>query len=485
MNTRKILLTSSLLTTMITSAYSQWTVSSLHPSLTASSFGYGGSGINQVGESKVSGVFHASLWSGNAGSWVDLNPLTASRSSAYSTFEGSHVGEVVVSGVRRAYLWNGNISTGVDLHPAGASESVAYGVSGSNQVGGARISGILRAKLWSGSVASSVDLHPAVSTESLIYGSSGANQVGYARVGGILHASLWSGNVGSWVDLHPTQVVSASHSTANGVSGGKQVGSVTLGGEKRASLWSNTPASWVNLNPVTSSASEAFGVLGNVQVGYIVIGGREHACLWTGSAASVVDLHATVTPGYQDSTAKSISKDSANYIISGYGYRLLTSRYEALSWTQPIRKITGNLALLDTAGTGDPGTETINWTLTSGANTFSGSVIVNHFGGGTYSIDIPIGAANGTYDLRFKGGTFLSSTYPLNLNGTNLSQSVSLRNGDIDQDGYVGFDDFDILSANFGNAGNNAPGSADLDNDSFVGFDDFDILSANFGLSDE
>jgi len=54
--------------------------------------------------------------------------------------------------------------------------------------------------------------------------------------------------------------------------------------------------------------------------------------------------------------------------------------------------------------------------------------------------------------------------------------------GDITRDDFVGFDDFDVLSAAF----NSSPGDpnwkahADINFDGFVGFDDFDILSANF-----
>lgn len=56
--------------------------------------------------------------------------------------------------------------------------------------------------------------------------------------------------------------------------------------------------------------------------------------------------------------------------------------------------------------------------------------------------------------------------------------------GDIDLDGAVGFSDFLILSANFGNSPADAS-QGDLDGDKSVGFSDFLLLSANFGAKQE
>ena len=61
-----------------------------------------------------------------------------------------------------------------------------------------------------------------------------------------------------------------------------------------------------------------------------------------------------------------------------------------------------------------------------------------------------------------------------------LGETVSLQ-GDIDGDGSVGFPDFLILSANFGQAGTAAQG--DIDGDGSIGFPDFLLLSGNFGQS--
>lgn len=53
--------------------------------------------------------------------------------------------------------------------------------------------------------------------------------------------------------------------------------------------------------------------------------------------------------------------------------------------------------------------------------------------------------------------------------------------GDLDGDGAVGFADFLILSANFGQTSDVDPIFGDIDGDGTVGFTDFLILSANFG----
>ena len=55
--------------------------------------------------------------------------------------------------------------------------------------------------------------------------------------------------------------------------------------------------------------------------------------------------------------------------------------------------------------------------------------------------------------------------------------------GDIDGDGSVGFADFLILSAAFGQNADPAGSGADIDKDGTVGFADFLILSANFGTA--
>ena len=146
-------------------------------------------------------MLRASLWSGTADSWVDLNPAGSTQCEANAISGGQQVGYARVGGVFRASLWSGTAASWVDLNPAGATRSLAFAVSGGQQAGDAMVGGVLRASLWSGSAASWVDLHPAGSTQSQALAASGGQQVGYAIVGGVGRASLWSGTADSWVDL--------------------------------------------------------------------------------------------------------------------------------------------------------------------------------------------------------------------------------------------------------------------------------------------
>jgi hypothetical protein len=143
--------------------------------------------------------------------------------------------------------------------------------------------------------------------------------------------------------------------------------------------------------------------------------------------------------------------------------------------------ISGNLTLENTGDDGAAGTESIGWTLSNGTNTYTGSVSVDDFGGGAYTLNVPAAAPNGSYTLVFKGGSFLGKTLNVTLTGASLTgQNATLKNGDIDQDGEVGPSDFEAVVAQFG-----GPGDADVDNDGEVGPSDFETIVANFGLGDE
>ena len=92
------------------SAFAGWTVVSLHPAGAIESKAYGVSGGQQVGYATISGYYeHASLWSGTAASWVDLEALLPAgvynRSEAFSVDVSS--GETRVAG------WARHIETSV------------------------------------------------------------------------------------------------------------------------------------------------------------------------------------------------------------------------------------------------------------------------------------------------------------------------------------------------------------------------------------
>jgi len=82
-----------------------WTVVNLHPSWWDHSYGYGVAGGQQVGvvaEYPFTGT-HAALWSGSAGSFVDLHPSEWYLSSAaYGVGDGQQVGSALLDIYYRA-----------------------------------------------------------------------------------------------------------------------------------------------------------------------------------------------------------------------------------------------------------------------------------------------------------------------------------------------------------------------------------------------
>lgn len=70
-----------------TDSWTSWTAQSLQPASATSSQAVATTGTEQVGYAVIGGTEHASLWSGTAGSWVDLHPfltdLGATRSKAW------------------------------------------------------------------------------------------------------------------------------------------------------------------------------------------------------------------------------------------------------------------------------------------------------------------------------------------------------------------------------------------------------------------
>src|SRR5207302_1700490 len=123
----------------------------LNPSSTSTSVAYGVDGNQQVGS--VTPVLgrdhgHASLWTGTAASWVDLEPAPAPGvfdivvSVANAVQGGQQVGtityNVVGSLVDHAGYWSGTAKSWVDLHPDHRNvfgESRANAVFGGYQVG--------------------------------------------------------------------------------------------------------------------------------------------------------------------------------------------------------------------------------------------------------------------------------------------------------------------------------------------------------------
>lgn len=281
------------------------------------SMAQGAWGGQQVGQAEVEGVFHASLWSGTADSWVDLGPrddgvMYISRANAVAA--GQQVGYYADS----AALWTGSASSRINLHPGGVygyAGSEAFGVADGQQVGYAKVrkTGNIHAGFWMGTAASWVDLNPLGYESSVALAVSEGEEAGCATLSGyITHAGFWNGSSSSWVDLNPD---GATQSIARGVSKGQQVGEASMAdGSQAAVLWNGNANSWVNLSPAGSRWAGANAIDDGLVVGYA--NGR--AALWTGSADSIVDLGSFLPTEYKGSQATGVYHDANNIFVVGW-----------------------------------------------------------------------------------------------------------------------------------------------------------------------
>jgi len=251
----------------------------------------GADGVRQVGYGAVgsgSTMWHALLWSGTAGSVVDLNPAPSS----------------------------------------GMTYSEAVAVSGNEQVGRGFPDPITteHAMLWHGTAASYVDLNPTNLQNvvaSIAVATDGVHQAGYGEYNFLFnnsHAMLWSGSANSAVDLNPNGY---AFSQAYGVHGSQQVGRGGFdlsGADAHALLWNGTPDSVVDLNPAALgfTYSEAISTNGVNQVGRAYSDSLGyHAIAWSGTSSSAIDLQALLPaiPGIAWSTSAAGYIDPAGNIF--------------------------------------------------------------------------------------------------------------------------------------------------------------------------
>lgn len=373
----------------------QWTVINLHPTGMAESSARGVSGGQQVGYATVDFFSRdAVLWSGTAGSWLNLTPAGAEDSEVLAVNVGQQAGVAYLgpSGFdAHAGYWTGSAASWVDLHPAWAETSYAYGTDGVRQVGHTTIFGKEKACMWSGTAASYVSLSPNDNWLSSARAAADGRQVGFVGVDGSQHASLWSGTAASFVDLHPS---GAFMSWASGIGGGQQVGTVHLGGVYRASLWSGSATSWVDLTPTGATSSGALDVADGFQVGQAEVGGATHASLWNGTAASWVDLHRLLPSSFGGSVANGIWRDAHFTYVVGFGFNNTTGRQEAIMWRAPRPP-----ALLVRSANPSNGVPMTVWTtdifgLRNGSTSFNR--IYNE--GTTASVTAPLSVGNQLFD---------------------------------------------------------------------------------------
>ena len=196
---------------------------SLHPpGLGGRSVVYATTGSQQVGV--VNG--RAALWAGTPESLVNLHPAGALSSAAYALSNDRQGGWITIRVVKEepdpfdddvtdhAGIWSGTAGSWIDLHPGPTdtySGSAIFAMTDTKQ-GGYTFEYISdvgfrsRAALWSGTVSSWVDLTPHSWEDSAVVDMTGELQAGYAgdSEGYSKRAGLWAGTRESWFDLHST-----------------------------------------------------------------------------------------------------------------------------------------------------------------------------------------------------------------------------------------------------------------------------------------
>lgn len=330
-------------------AQAQYTVEILHYARWPQSGCFGANSGQQVG---LAGnyFFRAILWRGAGEPHVDLHNQSWYGSVALATDGTRQVGHrtIGVPGVQRVYatIWSGTAQSWVNLNPPGNEISVAHGIAGDVQVGFVKplsSQSFTYAVLWRNTAESMVWLHPPGTDHSEAFATDGNQHVGYVYDSYEHKAALWEGTGARYIRLHP---LGYGSSEAHGVANGQQVGYAALDGSGHAALWYGSTASFVDLNPDSVDqnwGSRAYATNGSVQVGMAgswPAGVHVHAAAWRGSSESYVNLHQFLPSDYQGylvgahSEARGID---AQGVIVGWARHLPTNTNHAVIW-RPIRR---------------------------------------------------------------------------------------------------------------------------------------------------
>jgi hypothetical protein len=344
-----------LATAVPASAQFSWTVTNLNPAFSFSS----ARGVNATQQGGAAQNM-AALWSGSAGSMINLNPTGASSSSVWAISGAQQVGGGVFSNVVQAGLWTGTAESYVSLHPNSSSGSSAFATTGSQQAGNVAFSGVGHAAVWSGTAESFTDLHPSGYYASSISAMTSSQQGGYvtSSAGFGYNAAIWSGTASSVVNLHPSGYVRSEVLAMSGTQQGGYIVAVDGGfwlNNANAALWSGTAGSFVNLNPSGASTSAIYTMIDGYQFGWANFGASpntNHAGMWSGTADSFIDLHSTLTAGFGTSFDYSqihgaYSDGSTLYLVgeTDVGAFMMTSPISAIPEPTTYALLGGLLAL--------------------------------------------------------------------------------------------------------------------------------------------
>jgi hypothetical protein len=325
-------------------ASAQWTVT-LYPGVNGRSTTFNALSQTQAAgtSSEVQTLGGAAVWSLGAATSTILNPPSHYTSKVLAIEANQQVGIVTFgqyADINHAALWSGTAGSWVDLHPADAYESAAHAVYNGVQGGYRSITGASRrATLWTGSADSLVDIHPPAAYSSRISAMCEGQQAGsvelFAYGEGMPIAAICAGTPQSWTLIGPAD--GYSRSEALGCHAGQQVGYIRFivpqGAPKFAAMWSGTPESRVWLGPTGSNASYATAVHSGWQAGVATFTFADHAGIWHGTADSWEDLHAQLPPGFTTSAANAIRVTSTSITVAGFAFSAAIGE-RAVIWTK-------------------------------------------------------------------------------------------------------------------------------------------------------
>lgn len=258
---------------------------------------------------------------------------------------------------------------------------------------------------------------------------------------------------------------------------------VALGGYNADCLWRSTNGgtTWtqrVGTAPYNLPAAPAYGVAvhpNNSNRLYVgtevgVYSSADGGATWTTSEEGPANVCVEEVVFMHNSTSK--------LLIGTYGRGAFTAEVP-----NPAAFVSGTVTLEGQLAAAVAGTKVTLDLRTPGTTTVIKTVALTLDAAGAYYLDPQV--QTGTYDLAFKGSHWLRKIVPNVTLGTSVNNvaTVSLTNGDVNNDNRVNLSDFSALSSAYGSNPSSANWNvgADLNGDNVVNLSDFSILSTNYG----
>ncbi len=460
----------------------------------ASVVGLSADGSTVYGNSPGANGFEAFRWQASTGT-VGLGDFAGGGFSSFAQGSNATGSKIVGRGtpdITRGFIWSepgplvrlANLSGGTSnsdtanamsadgVHTVGQSNSLAYGI---------------RATIWSGNALGQVLPDMAggsVFNDALAVNADGTVVAGWGTSAAGFEAAIWTNGVLQTLGDLPGGTVTARATAIN------SDGTVVYGRGNAAS--SNTTFRWtaatgmVQLEPDGVAQlgfnSEPFACNAAGTVAVMRVQNRAALHIQGGGTAFLDDL--LTAEGLANSAftlidAKGISADgltvAGNAFVSGViaGYRA------TFRTTSSLGSFHGTVQLEDFNLPEEGQMITVEVVDSAGNVVESGVTALRAGGDFGWS-----SKRTGSHTIRLKGSHWLSNSATVHLSpSTNVALgTVSLMNGDVNNDNEVGPGDFSLLSLAFGSFAGDANYNlqADLNGDGEVGPSDFSILASNF-----